>query len=58
MKFRLLIKAEAIQDITQAFNWYEETRTGLGLEFLMKLNNTITKFAVIPTNINLTGTNE
>lgn len=34
MKYRLLIKAEAIRDMTEAFDWYEEKRTGLGAEFL------------------------
>jgi mRNA-degrading endonuclease RelE of RelBE toxin-antitoxin system len=34
MKFTLLIKAEAIQDMSEAFEWYETKRTGLGTEFL------------------------
>ena len=34
MKYTLLVKAEAIQDLTEAFNWYEHKRTGLGVEFL------------------------
>jgi toxin ParE1/3/4 len=37
MKYRLLIKAEAIRDMTEAFDWYEEKRTGLGTEFLDEL---------------------
>ena len=34
MKFKLLVKAEAIHDMTEAFGWYENKRTGLGSEFL------------------------
>ena len=34
MKYKLLVKAEAIQDMTEAFEWYENKRTGLGVEFL------------------------
>ena len=34
MTYRLLVKAEAIRDMTEAFDWYEEKRTGLGTEFL------------------------
>ena len=34
MKYRLSIKVEAIQDMTEAFNWYEKKRSGLGTEFL------------------------
>lgn len=38
MKFKLSVKAEAIQDMTEAFDWYENKRTGLGSEFLDELN--------------------
>ncbi|MEK6782115.1 MAG: type II toxin-antitoxin system RelE/ParE family toxin [Bacteroidota bacterium] len=34
MKYQLYVKAEAIQDMAEAFGWYENKRTGLGLEFL------------------------
>lgn len=34
MKYKLLVKAEAIQDMTEAFHWYENKLTGLGSEFL------------------------
>ena len=34
MKYTLLVKAEAIQDMTEAFDWYENKRAGLGVEFL------------------------
>jgi toxin ParE1/3/4 len=34
MKYKLLVKAEAVQDMTEAFDWYESEKAGLGLEFL------------------------
>jgi len=34
MKYTLLVKAEAIQDMTEAYEWYENKRSGLGTEFL------------------------
>ena len=34
MKYKLLVKTEAIHDMTEAFDWYENKRTGLGAEFL------------------------
>ena len=34
MKYKLLVKAEAMHDMTEAFDWYENKRTGLGAEFL------------------------
>ncbi len=34
MMYTLLVKAQAIQDMTEAFNWYEQKRIGLGTEFL------------------------
>lgn len=38
MKYKLFVKAEAIQDMTVAFDWYENKRTGLGSEFLDEVN--------------------
>jgi len=32
--YKLLVKEEALQDMVDAFNWYERKRTGLGVEFL------------------------
>ncbi len=34
MNYRLEVKTEAIADMTVAFEWYEDKRTGLGTEFL------------------------
>lgn len=33
-EYKLLVKAEAVKDMAEAFNWYEEKRAGLGAEFL------------------------
>ena len=37
MSYRLSIKEEAVQDMSEAYRWYEERRTGLGEEFLEAL---------------------
>ena len=34
MKYILLVKDEAIQDMTEAFDWYENKLAGLGAKFL------------------------
>jgi len=34
MRYKLLVKTEAIQDMTEAYGWYENKRAGLGSEFL------------------------
>lgn len=34
MKYELWVKAEAIQDMTEAFDWYESQQSGLGIDFL------------------------
>lgn len=34
MKYSLVVKAEVIQDLSAAFEWYEQKRIGLGSEFL------------------------
>ena len=34
MSYQLLIRPEAESDITQAFDWYEARKPGLGFEFI------------------------
>lgn len=34
MRYKLVIKEEAVRDMTEAFEWYEDKRKGLGSEFL------------------------
>ena len=48
MKYKLLIKAEAIQDMKEAFNWYETKRTGLGAEFLDEVNECCDRITQTP----------
>jgi len=35
MAFDLLVRPEAEQDLTEAFEWYEKQRTGLGHDFFL-----------------------
>ena len=35
MKWNLIIRPEAEQDISEVYDWYEERRKGLGDEFLL-----------------------
>lgn len=37
MSYTLVLQAEAIIDIQEAYEWYEEQKTGLGDEFLGEL---------------------
>jgi len=50
MTFTLLIKAEAIQDMTEAFDWYENKRTGLGTEFLNEVEEFYSRITQNPEN--------
>jgi toxin ParE1/3/4 len=38
MSYTISVKAEAVRDMTEAFDWYESNRTGLGTEFLNEVN--------------------
>ncbi len=35
MTKRLIVRPEAEEEITEAFDWYEERMAGLGFEFLL-----------------------
>lgn len=48
MKYKLLVKAEAIQDMAEAFDWYENKRTGLGSEFLDEVDEYYNRIAQNP----------
>ena len=48
MKYKLIVKAEAIQDMTEAFDWYENKRSGLGVGFLDKVEECYTKITENP----------
>jgi toxin ParE1/3/4 len=48
MKYRLFVKAEAITDMKEAFDWYENKRTGLGSEFLDEVGEYYDRIAQNP----------
>ena len=37
MKYRLIIRQEAEEDLSEAFEWYECQRKGLGYDFLLQV---------------------
>jgi plasmid stabilization system protein ParE len=41
MSLKLRITSRAQQDVTRAYEWYEENVTGLGLEFIKCVNDRI-----------------
>lgn len=48
MKFELLIKEEAILEMTEAFLYYEEKSNGLGERFLDQVNDFLKKIQESP----------
>jgi len=38
MKYELVIRPEAEQDLTESFAWYEDKRKGLGYDFLLQVD--------------------
>ncbi len=38
MKFRIIERQEAVDNVLQAFNWYESQKEGLGFAFLQSLD--------------------
>ncbi len=48
MNYRLIVKDEAIQDMTEGFVWYEDKRVGLGVEFLDEVDEYFNKIAQYP----------
>lgn len=38
MKYRVIIRPEAEDDLKEAFLWYEDKRKGLGLDFLLQVD--------------------
>jgi toxin ParE1/3/4 len=37
MKYEIVIKPEAENDLSETFGWYEERRNGLGYDFLLQV---------------------
>jgi plasmid stabilization system protein ParE len=48
MSYRLSIKEEAVADMSEAYRWYEERRTGLGEEFLEALEQAFSRIQANP----------
>jgi plasmid stabilization system protein ParE len=38
MKYKLIVRPEAEDDLKDAFSWYEDKRTGLGYDFLLQVD--------------------
>ncbi len=38
MKYRVIIRPEAEEDLKEVFSWYEHNRTGLGYDFLLQVD--------------------
>ena len=38
MKYKVIVRPEAEDDIIEAFSWYEDKRTGLGYDFLLQVD--------------------
>jgi hypothetical protein len=48
MTYKILVKTEAILDIAEAIDWYEEKQIGLGTEFLDELERYFDKITHHP----------
>jgi hypothetical protein len=48
VSYFLIIRPEAEADLAEGFNWYEERRTGLGFEFLNRVNLVLSKIEENP----------
>lgn len=38
MKYRVIVRPEAEEDLKEVFSWYEDNRTGLGYDFLLQVD--------------------
>ena len=38
MKYQVVVRPEAEEDLKEAFSWYEDNRTGLGYDFLLHVD--------------------
>ena len=38
MKYRVIVRPEAEDDLKEAYSWYEEKRIGLGYDFLLQVD--------------------
>jgi toxin ParE1/3/4 len=38
MKYRIIVRPDAEDDLKEAYSWYEDKRTGLGYDFLLQVD--------------------
>ena len=38
MKYKVIVRPEAEDDLKEAYSWYEDKRTGLGYDFLLQVD--------------------
>lgn len=38
MKYKVIVRPEAEEDLKEVFSWYEDNRTGLGYDFLLQVD--------------------
>lgn len=48
MSTRVIIRPEAEADLSAAFHWYEETKAGLGYDFLAQVHTMLSLIAENP----------
>lgn len=48
MNYKLVVKAEAVQDMSEAFEWYEAKLEGLGSEFLDVVDDYFSRIVKTP----------
>lgn len=48
MNYTLVVQSEAVIDIQEAFDWYEERQVGLGYEFIEELEEGFEKLCKHP----------
>jgi hypothetical protein len=51
VSYRLVIRPEAEADLTEAFQWYETRRAGLGGEFLQEVGVRLSSVTQNPTRL-------
>ena len=48
MSFKIVLQSEALLDIQEAFEWYEDQLNGLGYDFIEEIENCYMKLSAHP----------
>jgi toxin ParE1/3/4 len=48
MKYKVIVRPEAEDDLKEAYSWYEDKRTGLGYDFLLQVDAGLNSIARNP----------